>query len=233
MSNDFSGSLGGGGRYDNLVGMFRNNQVPAVGLSLGLERVLLLIDDRDLFPDLPPPARVMTCNLPRTPLQPAIELLSSLRAAGIPVNVHSEQTKLKRQLAATRRQRMSYALIVGPDQIMRNTYTLKDLTSGEQHISDEAALIRPFGSVPLKPYDYPELCPNRCGRKMIALAIHYYQQKSDLTSSETLGPDCPYREWVLKEICSKKRLRIIHEDSTNRLMRLKALSTREYPRLLR
>lgn len=140
VSNDFSGSLGGGGRYDNLVGMFRNKQVPAVGFSLGLERILLLMNDRDMFPDLPPPVRVMTCILPDTPLQPALKLVSSLRAAGIPVDVYPEQTKLKRQLADASIQRMSYVLIVGPDEIVRNAYTLKDLTSGKQQTLDEATL---------------------------------------------------------------------------------------------
>ena len=140
VTNNFSGSLGGGGRYDNLVGMFKNKQVPAVGFSLGLERVLFLMNEHDMFPDLPPPVRVMTCILPRTPLQPVLKLVSSLRAAGIPVDVYPEQAKLKRQLAAASIQRMSYALIVGPDEIVRNAYTLKDLASGEQQTLDEAAL---------------------------------------------------------------------------------------------
>lgn len=74
VSNDFSGPLGGGGRYDNLVGIFRNKQVPAVGFSLGLERVLLLMNDRDMFPDPPLPVRVMTSILPDTLLQPALKL---------------------------------------------------------------------------------------------------------------------------------------------------------------
>lgn len=140
VTNNFSGSLGGGGRYDNLVGMFKNKQVPAVGFSLGLERVLFLMNEHDMFPDLPPPVRVMTCILPRTPLQPVLKLVSSLRAAGIPVDVYPEQAKLKRQLAAASIQRMSYALIVGPDEIVRNAYTLKNLASGEQQTLDEAAL---------------------------------------------------------------------------------------------
>ena len=140
VTNNFSGSLGGGGRYDNLVGMFKNKQVPAVGFSLGLERVLLLMNEHDMFPDLPPPVRVMTCILPRTPLHPVLKLVSGLRAAGIPVDVYPEQAKLKRQLAAASIQRMSYVLIVGPDEIVRNAYTLKDLASGEQQTLDEAAL---------------------------------------------------------------------------------------------
>ena len=138
VSDDFSGSLGGGGRYDNLVGMFTNKQVPAVGFSLGIERILLLMEERDMFPPLEPAARVMACILPETPLQPALKLVSSLRAAGITVDVYPEQTKLKRQL--TTAQRMPYALIVGSKEIARRSYTLKNLKNGEQQELDIDAL---------------------------------------------------------------------------------------------
>lgn len=141
VSDDFSGSLGGGGRYDNLVGMFSNRQVPAVGFSLGMERILLLMEERDLFPALEPAAQVMACILPDTPLRPALKLVSSLRAAGIAVDVYPEQTKLKRQLAAAAAQRMSYALIIGPDEIVRQSYTLKNLGDGGQQVLDNDALI--------------------------------------------------------------------------------------------
>lgn len=140
VSDDFSGSLGGGGRYDNLVGMFTNRQVPAVGFSLGLERVLLLMEERDMFPALEPAAQVMVCILPDTPLRPALNLVSSLRAAGIAVDVYPEQTKLKRQLAAAAAQQMPYALIIGPDEIERHSYTLKNLVDGRQQVLGEGAL---------------------------------------------------------------------------------------------
>lgn len=145
VSDDFSGSLGGGGRYDNLVGMFTNKQVPAVGFSLGMERILLLMEERDMFPPLEPAARVMACILPDTPLQPALKLISSLRAAGIAVDVYPEQTKLKRQLAAAAAQRMPYVLIVGPDEIARHSYALKDLADGSQQVLDEGALTAALG----------------------------------------------------------------------------------------
>lgn len=141
VSDDFSGSLGGGGRYDNLVGMFTNRRVPAVGFSLGLERLLLLMEERDLFPALEPAAQVMACILPDTPLRPALKLVSSLRAAGIAVDVYPEQTKLKRQLATAAAQRMSYALIIGLDEIARQSYTLKNLGDGGQQMLDNNILI--------------------------------------------------------------------------------------------
>ena len=141
ISTDFSGSLGGGGRYDNLVGMFSNKQVPAVGFSLGLERILLLMEERQMFPALQLTAQVMVCVLPDTPLPPAVGLASRLRRAGITVEVHPEQSKLKRQLSAADAQQIPYALILGPDEVERQRYTLKDLATGEQQALGEDALI--------------------------------------------------------------------------------------------
>ena len=141
VSTDFSGSLGGGGRYDNLVGMFSNKQVPAVGFSLGLERILLLMEERNMFPALQLTAQVMVCILPDTPLPPAVGLASRLRQADITVEVYPEQSKLKRQLSAADAQQIPYALILGPDEVERRRYTLKDLATGEQQALGEDDLI--------------------------------------------------------------------------------------------
>ena len=141
VSTDFSGSLGGGGRYDNLVGMFSNKQVPAVGFSLGLERILLLMEERNMFPALQLTAQVMVCILPDTPLPPAVGLASRLRQAGITVDVYPEQSKLGRQISAADSLQIPYVLILGPDEVKRQTYTLKNLTTGEQQTLAEDALI--------------------------------------------------------------------------------------------
>ena len=141
VSTDFSGSLGGGGRYDNLVGMFSNKQVPAVGFSLGLERILLLMEERNMFPAPQLTAQVMVCVLPDTPLPPAVGLASRLRQAGITVEVYPEQNKLKRQLSAADAQQIPYALILGPDEVERQRYTLKNLVTGEQQALSEDDLI--------------------------------------------------------------------------------------------
>ena len=141
VSTDFRGSLGGGGRYDNLVGMFSNKPVPAVGFSLGLERILLLMEERQLFPALQLTAQVMVCILPDTPLPPAVGLASRLRQAGITVEVYPEQSKLKRQLSAADAQQIPYALILGPDEVARQRYTLKNLATGQQQALGENELI--------------------------------------------------------------------------------------------
>src|SRR5215510_7590527 len=141
VSEDFSGSLGGGGRYDNLIGMFSGKQVPAVGFSLGLERILLLMEEQQMFPALPMAAQVMVCPLPDTPLAPVVGLTSRLRQAGIRVELSPEQTRLGRQLANADDLHIPYALIIGPDEVTQRLYTLKHLASGEQQQLDEAGLL--------------------------------------------------------------------------------------------
>jgi histidyl-tRNA synthetase len=140
VSEDFSGSLGGGGRYDNLVGMFSGKQVPAVGFSLGLERILLLMEEFQMFPALRMTAQVIICTLPETPLAPVVGLAARLRQAGITVDLYPEQARLGRQLAAADMAHIPYALIIGPDEIAQQQYNLKNLTTGEQQRLDEAML---------------------------------------------------------------------------------------------
>jgi histidyl-tRNA synthetase len=141
VSEDFSGSLGGGGRYDNLVGMFSNKQVPAVGFSLGLERILLLMEEQQMFPDLRMTAQVMVCPLPDTPLAPVVGLVTRLRQAGLTVELYPEPARLGRQLASADDLHIPYALIVGPDEVARQRYTLKHLATGEQRQLNETELL--------------------------------------------------------------------------------------------
>ncbi len=141
ISDEFSGSLGGGGRYDNLVGMFSGKQVPAIGFSLGLERILMLMEEASMFPALQMGAKVMICALTDTPLTPVVGLAHRLRQAGVMVEIYPEQTRLGRQLQAADSMHIPYALIVGPDEVSQQQYPLKDLASGEQQTLDEAGLI--------------------------------------------------------------------------------------------
>ncbi|WP_089933727.1 histidine--tRNA ligase [Candidatus Entotheonella palauensis] len=141
ISDDFSGSLGGGGRYDNLVGMFSGKQVPAIGFSLGLERILMLMEEAAMFPDLQMGAKVMICTLTDTPLTPVVGLANRLRQAGVMVEIYPEPARLGRQLQTADSMHIPYALIVGPDEVSQQQYPLKDLASGEQQTLDEAGLI--------------------------------------------------------------------------------------------
>jgi histidyl-tRNA synthetase len=89
----------------------------------------------------------MICPLPETPLAPVIGLAARLRQAGITVELYPESAKLGRQLATADTLHIPYALILGPDEIARQTYTLKHLATGEQHTLDETTLLTTLHSV--------------------------------------------------------------------------------------
>jgi histidyl-tRNA synthetase len=99
------------------------------------------MEEQRMFPDLHMTAQVMICPLPDTPLASVVGLASRLRQAGMTVELYPEAAKLGRQLAAADALHIPYALILGPDEIARQTYTLKHLASGAQQTLDETALL--------------------------------------------------------------------------------------------
>src|SRR4029450_9757576 len=94
--SDLPGSLGGGGRYDNLIGTFLGREVPACGFSLGLERILVVMDERQMFPG-PVAGRnadVMVTLWTEAAQTDALALAASLRRAGLRVDVYPDVDKL-------------------------------------------------------------------------------------------------------------------------------------------
>ncbi|HFE44242.1 MAG TPA: histidine--tRNA ligase, partial [Nannocystis exedens] len=136
---DLHGSLGGGGRYDGLIGMFDakgKKQVPSVGFSLGLERILVVMEERGMFPAeaLNTGPDLLLCWLD-VGLADVISVAHRLREQGLRVEIFPEQkTKLGKQLgyADSEGVKAPTAAILGKDELALGEITLKNLTSGEQ-----------------------------------------------------------------------------------------------------
>src|SRR5438094_4188692 len=98
--SDLVGSLGGGGRYDNLIGMFLGRNVPACGFSLGLERIIVVMTERNMFPDAVARGAVdvMITLWNDEARADALALAGELRRAGLRVDVYPEADKLGKQL---------------------------------------------------------------------------------------------------------------------------------------
>lgn len=94
--SDLSGSLGGGGRYDGLVGMFMGQDLPACGFSIGLERILVVMEARGMFPDLPGPADVLVAPLDDGLAGRSLRVARALREAGARVELHPKRDKAGR-----------------------------------------------------------------------------------------------------------------------------------------
>ena len=130
---DLPGSLGGGGRYDNLIGMFGKQQLPAVGCSLGLERILLVMQERGMYPPLGTGADVLVCWVD-VAAGDALAAAHVLRHAGIRTELHPAGGKLGKQLQYANSPGVDakVAAILGGDEQRDGSLTLKNLVTGQQ-----------------------------------------------------------------------------------------------------
>jgi histidyl-tRNA synthetase len=131
---DLAGSLGGGGRYDGLIGMFLGEEIPACGFSLGLERILVVMSERNMFPaDVQKPAaEVLVTLFEGEPVEDALTLAADLRAHGTRVEVYPEPDKLGKQFKYASARGVTWVAIVGADERVQGKVTVKNMRSGEQ-----------------------------------------------------------------------------------------------------
>ena len=127
-----SGSMGGGGRYDNLIGMFQKKPVPAVGFSLGLERVLLVMEERSMFPPLGIGPQVLVCRMSDVPADAAIRFASQMRAQGLRVEIYADSANMGKMLTYANTIGAPFAAILGASELAQGTLAMKCLKSGEQ-----------------------------------------------------------------------------------------------------
>jgi len=131
---DLAGSLGGGGRYDNLVGMFLGRDVPACGFSLGLERIIVVMTERGMFPAhvADRHADVMVTVWNDGSRADALALAGELRRAGLRVDVYPDADKLGKQMKYASDRKLPFVTIVGDDERAGGTVSVKDMSSGAQ-----------------------------------------------------------------------------------------------------
>src|SRR3984893_7761081 len=131
---DLTGSLGGGGRYDNLVGMFLGEDVPACGFSLGLERILVVMSEREMFPTQvgSSPADVMVVIWNEESVVESIRLAQELRAASLRVDLYPDVDKLGKQLKYSASRGIPFVVMIGEDERARSEVAIKDMRTGDQ-----------------------------------------------------------------------------------------------------
>ena len=132
---DLPGSLAGGGRYDGLIGMFGKEHIPACGVSLGLERILVVMDERGMFPPEiaeSTPADVMVTVWSAETLGESLKLATELRQSGLRVTVYPEADKFGKQMKYADTIRVPFVCVVGESEIAEGKVTLKDMRTGEQ-----------------------------------------------------------------------------------------------------
>jgi len=126
------GSVLSGGRYDNLVGMFSNREVPAVGMSIGLDRLLSALTELKLIDTVSTMTRVLVVNMDESLQSDYLRMVSELRIAGINTALYYESGDMGKQLKYASDRGIRYALIYGADEAKEGKVVVKDLSTGEQ-----------------------------------------------------------------------------------------------------
>ncbi len=129
----FAGSGGGGGRYDDLLGMFSGQSIPACGFSLGLERILLLLEEQNMFPArLAGQPQVLVTLFDEASIAASLQLAHELRTAGLRVDLYPDPERYGRQFKYGEERQIRYAALLSPREIEAGVVAIKDLVSGEQ-----------------------------------------------------------------------------------------------------
>lgn len=128
-----AGSVCGGGRYDNLIGMFANKQIPSVGGAFGFDRLMEAMDELKLFPDNLQTTKVLVTVFSKELKEKSLTYSLMLRSSGLSAELYlDENTKLEKQLKYADQKGIPYAIIIGPDEAKNNTVTLKNMKTKEQ-----------------------------------------------------------------------------------------------------
>jgi histidyl-tRNA synthetase len=127
------GSIGGGGRYDDLTGLFGVPNIPGVGISFGVDRIYDVMEEMDLFPKtVEEGTKVLFFNLGEKEAEFAYGILQQLRAKGIAAEIYHEALKMDRQFRYAEKKNIPYVVIIGSREVENNNCVLKNIKTSEQ-----------------------------------------------------------------------------------------------------
>lgn len=139
-----AGSLAGGGRYDNLIGLFVGKSLPATGISFGLERIIEVMEQEGLFKNIPSfSTKVLVTIFSKEYLVQSIKVANLIRQSGINCELYPDpEKKLDKQLKYADKKGVPYVVILGLDEIKANKVSLKNMKTGKQETLSESSLIQ-------------------------------------------------------------------------------------------
>lgn len=139
------GSICGGGRYDDLTGIFGLKGVSGVGISFGADRIYDVISALDRFPkDVVEGTKVLFTNMGKRELLYTIPIVKQLREAGVPAEIYTDEVKLKKQFDYAEKKGIPFLAIIGEDEVTNSKISLKNLSTGEQKVVDKQDVVRCF-----------------------------------------------------------------------------------------
>ena len=127
------GSIGGGGRYDDLTGVFGLKDLPGIGISFGLDRIYLVLEELDVLPSLDADfTQVLFVNFGDKEADYCLNVLSELRKAGINSELYPDSAKMKKQMNYANKKSIPYVVLVGEDEMNSGLLTVKNMKDGLQ-----------------------------------------------------------------------------------------------------
>ncbi len=131
------GSIGGGGRYDDLTGIFGLKNMSGVGVSFGLDRIYLVLEELGLFPaTVTATSKALFINYGEKEAFYAMKAIKELRNSGIKVELYPDNAKVGKQFQHADKRGIPFAVIIGDQEMESNSYALKNLETGEQQLLD-------------------------------------------------------------------------------------------------
>ncbi len=137
------GSIGGGGRYDDLTGIFGLKDMSGVGISYGLDRIYLVLEELDLFPEtVSANTKVLFINFGNKEALYGLKAVQKLRDAGIAAEIYPDAAKMKKQMNYANRREIPFVVLAGEEEINNQVYGLKNMLTGDQEKISLDAMIQ-------------------------------------------------------------------------------------------
>lgn len=137
------GSIGGGGRYDDLTGIFGLKGVSGVGISFGLDRIYLVLEELGLFPEsVVEQTKVLILNFGEDEAFYGMQLLELLRENGVKAELYPDAAKMKKQMNYANKRDVPFVVLAGTQEMNDGTYTLKNMRTGDQETLDRGAVLK-------------------------------------------------------------------------------------------
>jgi len=136
------GSIGGGGRYDDLTGIFGLKNISGVGISYGLDRIYLVLEELNLFPEtVSANTKVLFINFGEQESLYAMQAITKLRENNIISELYPDTAKMKKQMGYADKRSIPFVVLAGDKELASDTYTVKNMTNGEQESLSFAELL--------------------------------------------------------------------------------------------
>ena len=128
------GSIGGGGRYDDLTSIFGLKGISGVGISFGLDRIFLVMEELNLFPEaLGDTLDVLCINFGDAEALQSLKLLQKIRSFGLKAELYPENSKMKKQMAYADKRNIPFVVIIGESEVQKRSFVLKNMKTGTQN----------------------------------------------------------------------------------------------------